>query len=587
MKDPGLLDQIEQLKDVTGVLAVSRGGWTYSRVFLMDGDLIACNSEEDDPRLEQMLLADGHVKNDALEAVRQSMREGGDLGDHLVRGGHISGDTLSETRYRLFRDTFFWAAAAEAPQMIWDPRSMVFPDNMQFGVDLPSFLQEVGGWLESNRHTLSLLASGDRFVADGRRPQELDDAAWSALRAPHAGKALVEAIGAPSRKEAVESLTSLFAQGLIAIARDAEGRETKAGRPTSPPEERFASAEMAKRIDVALRLTKPDEADQTDQTDEADQTPQTPQTDQTNEADHADQADQADQTDNEDVASADSAQAESEEIDDYERARRGDFIKSYEVLDKVDLSGVDVLGTSDTDSFSDMPAIELGADEEGEDEEDPDLDGMLDALDQNFQALSITSDQIEPLHEVVGPVGMEPQEDDFNVFTDQSDLPEVEPDEDLSEPVVENQQDGQEPSEEPLQSPQTPTGPFTRKELAAYYSKISVFNNIFQIIYSTFADHIGPDNARQRFNALLSSNQRQYPELFQQTMVSDDGTVEPGHIIDNLANCTDRDHGDLLHQGLYELIFSHLYDAKDMLPGDVESAMMERILVHERQLHPG
>ena len=55
-------------------------------------------------------------------------------------------------------------------------------------------------------------------------------------------------------------------------------------------------------------------------------------------------------------------------------------------------------------------------------------------------------------------------------------------------------------------------------------------------------------------------------------------------MINNLAACPPGDYGSLLHQGLYELIFSHLYDAKDLLPGDAETGMMEKIVVHERQL---
>jgi len=567
----GVLGKVELLASTsaTGVLAVSRDGWTHSRLFFMDGDLIACNAEEDGARLELMLLAGGHVEYPVLDDMRDSVRVGGDLGDLLVRNGHLDGVTLVEARSRLFRDAFVWAVAAEDPQMIWDPRDAVFPDNMQFGVDLPELMKEANDWLESNRHTLSLLSSGDYFVAHGRRPREVNDAAWAAIRVPHAGKALIEAIGAPSRKEAVEALTAMFARGLMTIARDSDGRETRGKAPDRDQtdtetieREGLIAINTAEGMDVALRLGEG---------------PALPE---------------------EDLPFIDEVAPES--MDDYERARRGDFIKSYDVLDKVDLSGVAVLGTGTHtgDSFGDMPAIELGDEDDDEDVvqdlSDPDLDVMLDALDRDFPDPSKTSPAIRPLRELDTAELMQPQDDDFSVFEAESALPEVQPEELLADPEPPQYQGGEEEEEDGesitavhFDLPDHVTGPFPREELAEYYGKISVFNSIFRIIFGTFSEHIGPDNSRQRFNALLSSNQRQYPELFHTILVSDDGSVEPAPIIDNLAKCTDRDHGSLLHQGLYELIFSHLYDAKDMLPGDVESEMMERILVYERQLHPG
>ncbi len=558
----GLLDEVAQLKEGTGVLAVSQDGWTHSRVFLMDGDVIACNAEDDNSRLELMLLAGGHVEYRVLDEVRESVRKGGDLGDLLVRGGHIDGDTLMGARTRLFRDAFFWAAAAEDPQLIWDPRDAIFPDNMQFGIDLPALVAEANSWLESNRHTLSLLASGDYFVAHGRKPREINEAAWAAISVPHAGRALVEAIGASSRKEAVEALTAMFARGVMTIAPDSEGRETRTMRTARDETDtenidrkEVIATNTAEGMDVARRL--------------------------------ADSGPSLDEAPGGELAPP-SSTLESE-LDDYERAARGDFIKSYDVLDKVDLSGVAVLGTGQRDSFGDMPAIELGDedDDEPEDLSDPDLDVMLDALDRDFPAPNTTHAQLEPLRELDTAELMQPQDDDFSIFGD-LDLPEVQPDvfvEEIDTYPLDEVEELPQPARYAL--PAHISGPFPREELADYYGKISVFNHIFRIIFGTFSEHIGPDNARQRFNALLSSNQRQYPELFQRIEVSDDGAVEPAPILENLARCTDRDHGSLLHQGLYELIFSHLYDAKDMLPGDVESEMMERILVHERQLHPG
>ena len=558
----GLLDKVEELHgaEATGVLAVSREGWTHCRIFVLSGDVIACNAEEDNARLELMLLADGHVEYKVLDEVRDSVRKGGDLGDLLVQGGHVAGETLMDARARLFRDGFLWAAAAEEPQLIWDPRDAIFPDNMQFGIDVPQLLSDARGWFAANRHTLSLLASGDYFVAHGRRPKEVNDAAWAAISVPHAGKALVEAIGAPSREQGVESLTGLFARGVMTIARDSDGREktrrvvaTDETETESMSHQAVIASNTAEGMDIAARLAG----------DPADDLPGVPIEELAG-----------------DTLESPGGEPTEELLDDYERAARGDFIKSYEVLDKVDLSGVAVLGTGGmAESLEEIPAIEMGDEDDMVDEDlsDPELDVMLDALDRDFPDPAKTAPQLGTLKELDTAELMAPQEDDFDVFASPSDLPEL-PDQAYEQPEAETEQG--------FHLPSHVTGPFPRPQLTEYYETISVFNNIFRIIYGTFSEHIGADNARQRFVALASSNQRQYPELFQNVMVLDDGAVEPASIIENLAKSTDDNYGTLLHQGLYELIFSHLYDAKDMLPGDVESHMMEQILVYDRQLAP-
>jgi hypothetical protein len=126
---------------------------------------------------------------------------------------------------------------------------------------------------------------------------------------------------------------------------------------------------------------------------------------------------------------------------------------------------------------------------------------------------------------------------------------------------------------------------FDDDKVAAFVKRVGIFNCIFRIIFATFSEHIGDPKARQRFNALLGSSQRQYPELFRRLQVDADGSIDPSALINNLAARPPGDFGSLLHQGLYELIFSHLYDAKDLLPGDAETKMMEKIVVYERQLH--
>lgn len=517
----------------TGVLAVSSDGWTHSRIFFMGGDVIACNAQHDNARLELRLLSRGLVGFRALDLARAEVRKGGDLGDVLVREGHVAGSDLMAARTDLFRDGFLWTAAAPSPQLIWDPRDAVFPDNMQFGVDLESLIEDADEWIAENGMTLAQLAAGQEFVAEGDRPGNVNEAAWTALSAPLGGLALVDALSVESRERAVGVLTSLFGSGALRPLREDDTEDED-----HEEQEQRASVEDSIRLAASIREAGVDEP-------------------------------------------------EPDALDDYERARRGDFIKSYDVLDKVDLSGVAVLGAGTPDSLEEIPAVEMGDDSDEEDASlsDVELDGMLDVVDQALA--SSTLPQV-PTLSAAPPEQLEPQEDDFDVFEGELEpLPEAAVAVEAGEPPRQDEDESGAVTSEHFQLPEGVNGPFPREQLREYYGKIAVFNSIFRIIYGTFAEHIGPDSARQRFNALLSSNQRQYPELFQSIQASNDGSVEPAPLLDNLTRCTDRDHGSLLHQGLYELIFSHLYDAKDMLPGDVESEMMERILIYERRLHAG
>ncbi|MCP4870772.1 MAG: hypothetical protein GY898_18880 [Proteobacteria bacterium] len=258
------------------------------------------------------------------------------------------------------------------------------------------------------------------------------------------------------------------------------------------------------------------------------------------------------------------------EESDYDKAARGGFVKSYEVLDKVDLQGVAILGADahTPPSAPSMEAIEAIAMDEDFDDEDEPTEAIPKAfLDTRPETpvLAVTQPGVET------PTG-ELGSGDFDIFGST--------DEDSADNAAVVDADGT--GSIRISGTQ---GPFTREQLNDFEDRIKVFNNIFRVIFATFAEHITADKSQQRFNALLGSGQRQYPELFRDLSVGDDGTVPTQPLINNLAECPPGDYGALLHQGLYELIFSHLYDAKDMLPGEAESEMMERIVIYERQLH--
>jgi len=536
-----LLAEVTRLgsKGETGILTVDAGDWATCRVYLMGGDIIAANEDDTNARLGSLLQAVGAVGADTLESVSANAN-GGDLGDLLVRGKHVSGADLMTARAQLFRDAFLWASGAESPSIQFDSQDAVFPDNMQFGVDRSALVDETKGWLKATKPARKLIRdAASVVVANGDRPEAVSQAAWERLQSPLGGMALLDALDS-SREAGMQLLASLLADG---------------------------------------RLGAPDEEDDLIELDSVDPL---------------------------DPEGADPIELDvDEEVDledDYERAKRGDFIKSYEVLDKVDLSGVAVLGADVPDV--EIVALELGDGDEavalgGDDEDDELDDGLDDVLAAIDDPPLDTAPQLARLHQPQPEGVVAPTDDDFAMF-DSEDIAEdfeLEAESGLVDLLDEDEaglvelhdedESGVLVTGDQIDLAAADSGPFGRVELAAFHERINIFNNIFRIIFRTFSEHIGPDNSLQRFNALLSSNQRQYPELFADILVADDGSVQPAPLIRNLANCTASDHGSLLHQGLYELIFSHLYDAKDMLPGDVESGMMEQILVFERQLHQG
>ena len=564
-KAPDLLTEVTRLgaEGATGVLTIDSEDQARCSVYVMGGDIIACNEADDTARLAALLENAGAVDASTLADVLVASA-GRDLGDLLVRGKHVAGGDLMAARAQLFRDGFLWASVAIQPSLQFDPQDAVFPDNMQFGIDRDSLVDDARSWGAAVVDALALIRDPARHVvAVGERPTGVSEEAWSLLGHPIAALDLLHALGT-SREAGLTQLAELLAGGALI-----------------PPGDR---QDAATALQDAPALTDLPPADVT-------------------EIDHFSVADIVEvMTDDEDGPISLEADADLAE-DDYERAKRGAFIKSYEVLDKVDLSGVAVLGAGDiSPEIEGSPALEMGDEDDfvvalemGDeddavalgDDDDAELDVVLAGIDEPPLT---TAPQLARLHQEQpdAPVAG-PGDDDFAMF-DTGDIEEefqVEDDSGVVPDLADDDESGILVTGDQIDLTADDEGPFLRNELADFHERIDIFNNIFRIIFRTFSEHIGPDNALQRFNALLSSNQRQYPELFADIQVADDGSVQPAPLINNLSNCTAGDYGSLLHQGLYELIFSHLYDAKDMLPGDVESGMMEQILVFERQLHQG
>jgi hypothetical protein len=277
---------------------------------------------------------------------------------------------------------------------------------------------------------------------------------------------------------------------------------------------------------------------------------------------------------------------------DYEKAARGDFVRSYEVLDKVDLTGVPILGLGedlgdDTEATLDhddahadadeetLPPLALGEYSEAESHQD---ELASAALPTAPMAAVEVIDEPPPAIDDWGSMSDEPPPimGDKEIAAEAESWDHIQPIGSLSSLEA---MDG-----EPPPMPGATTG-FSAGELASFGERVATFNNIFRIIFDTFSEHLGPDTTSDRFAQLLGSNDREQARLFGDLVPEADGTLAVEGLIANLANLDPDDPEDTLKGGLYELLFSHLSDSKDLLPGEAESTMMERLVVFERQLN--
>lgn len=126
---------------------------------------------------------------------------------------------------------------------------------------------------------------------------------------------------------------------------------------------------------------------------------------------------------------------------------------------------------------------------------------------------------------------------------------------------------------------------FSTAQVDSFRVRIGVFNEIFRVIFDTFRAALGDEAVLDRFGRFLKDDSLQYPSLFRDLGVGKDGTLKSASLIQNLADAEPVDSDTYLHQGLYELIYVHLYDAKDVLTPEQEQSMMDQIAAHEETLH--
>ena len=292
------------------------------------------------------------------------------------------------------------------------------------------------------------------------------------------------------------------------------------------------------------------------------------------------------------------APAGSEGDDEYSRADRGEFVRSYEVLDKVDLTGVPILGlgtdpVDDPEATLDREEAELEAEEDtlppvalGEYQEEDIETSLQDPIasvtgEQETQS-GVTAvemlDDVAPKIDSWDSMSDEPppvlDDDDFSAAAESWDRFQAIQSLEVLEPT-----EGAPP---PIPGAATE---FNSHELQVFGERIDTFNQIFRIIFETFSSHLGADDTQLRFEELLSSGDRDQAALFDGLHPDAGGAISANNLIANLAALDTDAPGELLKGGLYELLFSHLTDSKELLPGEVEASMMEQLVVFEQQLN--
>lgn len=566
---PWGLERLQELHRVgaTGTLQMRSARRTDLDVYLMDGELIGC-ARPADPRVVARLLVNGRAIDpegvEALFADPELDQE--TFIERLLDRGLVSPETLQSVLAERFRENVYAVAEFATDEGAFAPSEAVFPPDVQLGFPTERLIEEAILWFNLVR---SLLEAMDRE----------EDPAFRVMpdlraRRPRAGAALLALMGdGPVRlsellarspmsgSRTLEALAILSAEGLV-VGTDGEpspvllSEEDRVaaiiddGEP--PPGEDPGGDSVAE--------PGPAEPGQVDAS-----SPPARDGDEDGVLDARD----AVRRSGEDTEVPQAIDVEDLTVD-YDEVTRGAFVQRYEVHDVVDLSGIDdIPGVA-----APLELVEIGV--EGgdvlamdEDDEPPVIDdGGLQPADPLDDVLRL------PLE------GQPPSGDDtideYHIVVDEDE-----------EPVVQPRRSGGGTATAPAEANGAARGPspLTPEQVRAFQKRIGIFNSIFQIIYRTFSAQIGPQRTLQRFNRFLGDESLQYPGLFRRLRASSDGSLNPSSLVRNVAEAHSGDPAAFLHQGLYELIYVHLYDAKDILPPDVERDMMDQIDAFEQRLH--
>ena len=625
---PAFVSTLRQLCEqrVTGILRVRAAYADGLDLYYMSGEVISACGLADDWFFGRLAYHAGAVEEAALAAAAERAMEMA-LPDALVEAGALDIDRLQELQGECFRENVVVACVAPWVSADFAAEEAVFPPNMQLGFDTLAFLDRVDAWFEAIRPLHALRARGldPRLTRVDGAPEaegdsaEVDAALNSELRlsemlarSPLVSYRTLEAlvrriseggIAVDGRRllgdelasvtgelEAFDSSRELVGEGetvdTVAVEPDddepvvleaLEADEDAGGMETLEVGDDPVAMETLEADDEPIALGEFEEDDEPIALGEFEE-------DDEPLALEGLDADEGMETIDE-VPEGEDEQTLGRTSDggiDYDHVEAGGHVQVYDVLDKVDLSHVEAFPATDDD---------LAADD-GEDEE-LEIAGAETTLEIEGSAGPEVFSSVEEDSDVSADLALEGEDPAISAATtgDQPPLHLTGTEESI-EMVFEVDEDegdalipplGEDPR--PSLVEQLPAIGFEATQLENFERRIVVFNRIFRVVFDTFATNIGGAQTRARFDSFLADDSLQYPDLFTNMSVNDDGTLDPAGLVRNLAARHPANSDSFLHQALYELIYVHLYDAKDILSPDAEREMMDQIAAYEEELH--
>ncbi len=545
----------------TGVLRLRSEDADDLDLYTMGGEVISACGLADDWLFGRLAYASGMASEAALAAAAEKADQMA-LPDALVDDGILSIEQLQELQGECFRDNLVQACIIPWRSADFAPEDAVFPPNMQLGFDTGGFLDFVETWYETVRPLRILMIRGRdpmlSRIADAP-PAQGDAAEVDALVAP---RRLASAVMATSPLVGFRTLAAL-------IERIADGGIAVDGQRLSGDGLASVTGEL-EAVDTSHELVGEGATADTIALDPAD--------DDELQALEMVEADDAVET-LDGVLEEPTVGRGVDRAIDYDRVEAGGHVKVYDVLDKVDLSHVEtfpgseeVLAVEEDDEELEIAGAESTLEIEGgaepevfsslEEASDPSAELAMGEADPAFDDVD-TSD-VPPIHLSGTEESIEMV---FDVDEEEPPLPPLGPA--IGKSLME----------------QLPAIGFEAKQLDAFERRIAVFNRIFRVVFDAFAGSLGKDATRERFDSFLRDDSLQFPELFTGLHVNADGTLDAAGLVQNLASGHPTNSDSFLHQGLYELIYVHLYDAKDVLSPDGEREMMDQIAAYEEELH--
>ena len=542
---PAGFDTLRQLNEAnaTGILHLRAGTCTDADVYFMDGVVISVCTLADDWLLSRLMTASGALGREELEQLHADL-DNMPLPDALLQRDMLAVETMQRIQGECFHENFVRACVSPWESADFLAEDVVFPANMQLGVDTPALLEQAQSWYQRVQALLAIAARPcDPVFHRTREPLPADDgqsAVASLCRDPITlSEVVARSPFVPFRTELI--LVRMVAAATLSISVD-PGKDREPISVTGDLETVLETLEVGESLSSAAiePMTASVEALSPVAFEDVD-------------------------------AGGRSGDGEI----DYDHVAAGGHAKIYDVLDKVDLSHVDAIPTAGEEFMApaddEESLVVAGGEEDSLDapvigSEDGDSSEMLIEIDsEDYPGESDSSFEAPPIH-------LSGTEEALELAIE---------DEDSAPSVVEILTEPQEPADEEIS---VETG-FTPAQVDSFRMRIGVFNQIFRVIFDTFRAALGEEAVLDRFGRFLKDESLQYPRLFRDLSVGKDGTLKAAALIQNLADAEPVDSDSYLHQGLYELIYVHLYDAKDVLTPEQEQSMMDQIAAHEEQLH--